>query len=306
MNASVYLRALTSLLERLGRSELTYSACVHELSSLLTLVQDTLSTGRCLLQPGAGLQLLWRSSEPRSWCLPNADKIYTIKLLKKCILTKFQILCVTKIAHTDRESDLHPALREFAEASELLNTKAVNILPPETYMTHHSPSNRCIMSPNLTQILFEDFVETFVSCRSEWVSDLILESSEAREILDTVRQEALFIKSLVSTFNAHSSLLHRLCVHHEDTYSTTPSQDTHRVSPSRSTTNHFLDETMLKRIEILISSELWKEIALQLQYRISYSSQQHIIDIAKSASQQLKKEKGIIIHILSKILHMCV
>ena len=298
MNASVYLRALTSLLERLDRSELTYSACVHELSSLLTLVQDTLSTGRCL-------QPLWRSSEPRSWCLPNADKIYTIKLLKKCILTKFQILCVTKIAHT--ESDLHPALREFAEASELFNTKAVNILPPEMYMTYHSPSNRCIMSPNLTQVLFEDFVETFVSCRSEWISDLILESSEVREILDTVRQETLFIKSLVSTFNAHSSLLHRLCVHHEDTYSTTPSQDTHRASPSRSTTNNFLDETMLKRIEILISSELWKEIALQLQYRISSSGQQHIMDIAKSATQQLKKEKGThFVHNINFAIHMCV
>lgn len=283
VSALSYLRSLASVPERLDRSDVTHSASVQEQSPLLTLVRDTLSTGPCSHSPrGAGLPRLWRSPNLRSWSLPYPDKVYAIRLVKKRILTKFQVFCSAK---TIALTDLHQRFREFAEASELFNCKVVSVF----YHTHHSPSKK---PPNKTQISFEDFVEVFVSSHSECVSESILESSEVKDISETARQEALFIKSLVSTFNAHSSLLHRLCVCHEDSHTTT-NPDTHRGSPYHSTTDDVSEKAALKRIEVLIASELWKEIALHLRYAINSKSQlQAIMDIMKSAIPDLKRDKG--------------
>ena len=286
-----YLCSLLSLLERPDENE-TYSSNVHGLSSLPNLVQKAVpaskSNQHSHFNSGARQLQPWRPNSP-SWILQNTHELYKVELLKKCILTKFQVFCVTKVEPTD----LCQVCREISQATDLFNRHIAA-------QAHHSSSDRW-MTQESTQLTFADLIETLVSCRSECIASKLLCSSNADDALSVARREALFIRSLVSTFNAHSSLLSECMageVTQDDTCSAnsshlTSEQPPHRFSSSSSSSMSqiYLDKGMLKRIELLVASELWKGVALCLRHKLQ-SKGYWEKDFVIAAAQILLGEQG--------------
>ena len=287
MNVSgvtAYIRALSGLKERLEHGEI-YSSVVQDLPSLSKLIKDTCQRQHWLSNRGAGLTfpLHRRPAGSSSWALSNVDTLYAINLLRKCILTKFQVLCVANTG----PSTVCSTCQEIAQSVEVFNTQVVSILA----QTRHNTSIK------YTQLSFADFIDVLVTHRSECIANAILSSScKVENVLNTARNEALCIESLVATFNAHSSLLYE-----DESTHLVLEQLPSRSSPCRgldTPSGKFEEGMFLKLSELVVSYELWREVALCLRYRIRFGGQQCLVkELATAAAQELIKEQGMPINL---------
>ena len=282
-----YLCSLLSLIEQPERNE-THSSN----SGLLSLVKRTVTSKSSQhARRGAGLPLVWGHGSC-SWALRDAEMLYTHNLLKKCILTKFQVFCITTIEPAD-------LCGEIAQAANVFNTQAAAVLA----QNHHSTPDRWTTSRQHNQLSFADFVEILVSCRSELIVDKILRGcSKPDDVLSVAKHEALIIESLVSTFNTHSTLLHESVeneVHVLTQETRSVSFSCSKFQPLERSSSSVSSDTpskqgVLREIELLVASELWKQVALCLRHRVG--SMDRFKDFALSAALILSEEQGMYVH----------
>lgn len=284
MNALLnsYLCSLLRLVERPNKAE-TYLPSECELSSLLGLVQQTILASKSspYFCRGAGQLQFWQPT-PSSWVLPKADELYTLNLLKKCILTKFQVFCTAKTDPTD----LRQVCEEVAQAAELFNRQTA------TLSAQLGPGTRdgWAISWESTQLSFADFVEMIISRRSVWVANMLFCScSKTENVLSVVGHETQFIETLVSAFTVHSSLL---CEDQAAQDFRCPNLTSTEVSSGSSGTSNScttMDSGMIKKIKCLVTSELWKEVALCLRHKLQSSGRRERDTIAAATAILFRK-----------------
>ena len=293
---SVYLCSLVHLLDCPEGDEIppgtSYGPC-----SLVELIQTAVSAGVFRKRRSSdGVKFRnWLLGDPSTgWLLPDADKLYAINLLRKCITTKFHIFCKTTVPSTD-------LCREFSEAAKIFNSQAAQI------------ESRGASTRRHLQLSFGDFVQIFVSRRSEFTAEQLLSRcSEPGSVVSLARVETQFVHSLISAFNTHSSLLEEFSVDEEpprvkphlhtkhlsveplfphgvSTVTTLPS--TANTSPSTTTRRRSCDESVLKRIEQIVVSEIWKKVAVCLKCAVVRGKT--LGDLATKAAEFLAREKGI-------------
>lgn len=271
---SSYTCVLLRLLEQPEQGDTYFSG----LPSLSNLVKDTISACQQAQSYHKSTGLLWYHPNSSSWTIPSIDKLYTIKLLKKCILTKFEVLCATTTKDT-APSHLCQMCSEIAEAAADFNTRAVSLL----VQTEHNISYKWMNSLKQTKLLFGDFVDVLVSCRSERIAKRLLYScTEVDDILRMVQDEARFIKSVVSTFNAHSCLLNEQVEIGPETLCSKPS----------SNDSSHCGEDSLKRIELIVTSELWKKVAVVVKYTTHSKCRQQLKSLTEAATESLRSDVG--------------
>lgn len=269
MNASLnsYLCSLLRLVERSDEVE-TYLSSECELPSLSSLVQQTILAAKsspCFCR--RAVQPPFWQPNPSSWILPKVDELYSINLLKKCILTKFRVFCT---ANTD-PTHLRQLCEEVAQAAELFNKQTATLSAQLDPGTH----DRWVLSQESTQLTFANFVEMIISHRSGCVaSKLFCSCSKTEDVLSVVGCETQFIETFVSAFTVNSSLL---CEDQavQDFYClnliSTETLDGVSSGSCSGSSNIRMDNEMVKKIGCLVASELWKEVALCLKHKLQSS-----------------------------------
>lgn len=243
---------LCSLLRHLEKSKQrpSYSSSVHGLSSLSELVYATAST----LGVGRRLESGYRAASPG--VIHNAEEMYKMGLLKKCILTQFQLLCVSRELENGTEY-VSETCREVVEAAELCNAQTTAVFRE----TKSAQCRRWLKIQESNQLSFADFVETYVSSRSLCIAEQLLDSNcSPDKVLGIARTEATFIQALVAICATHSSLLGEL------PETTQKSNDTVSLTsqPQLSSCPSPLQQALTK-VELLVTSKLWKKVCLCLK-----------------------------------------
>ena len=320
---SAYLRSLLQLLELPEGDEMpSGSRCGP--NSLVELVQNAVSAGVFRQQrTNDGTEAvkplqMWQPARcTTSWLLPDADKLYVINLLRKCITTKFKVLC--KRAGVPSNS----TCRELAESAEIFNSQTTE---PRAVDARLAAARRLQSSAlKQHQLSFGDFVETLVSCRSEFTAEhLLRHCTEPESIVSLARLETRFVRSLISAFNTYSSLLEsfstdaeppklkpyphsakRLAVKPAGPTANTLSITANSIFPSAATAQigkRSISEDVLDRIVQVVVSELWKKVAVCLKQSVVTGGGENLGCLAKKTAQSLAREQGITILPLSKIL----
>ena len=294
-------------------------------SSLVELVQNAVSVGvfrqqrtNDEIEAVKPLQMWQPARCTTSWLLPDADKLYAINLLRKCITTKFQVLCRT--AGVPSSS----SCRELAEAAEIFNSQTTEPHPVEARLA----AARRLQSSTLKQhqLSLGDFVEILVSCRSEFTAEhLLCRCTEPESIVSLARLETQFVRLQISAFNTYSSLLESFSTDEEPLkpyphsakqlaveplFPAGPTANTLSITanssfPSATTAEigkRGISEDVLGRIVQVVVSELWKKVAVCLKQRVVTGGGENLGCLAKKAAQSLAREQGITILPLSKIL----
>ena len=281
---SAYLRSLLRLLERPPGDEAPLES-TKELSSLVELIRNAGITISKVRKEELRLQI-WRPVDHATgWFMPNPDSVYAINLLKKCITTKFKVLCRTMAPSVSLCS-------EVAAAAETFNS-----------------------APLHSRLSFSDFVEVLVSCRSEFTADRLLRHcSQPEDIVGLARRETQFVHSIVSAFNTHSSLLDEFSTAVEPLQDTpshllpkhlsvkplfpSPANNTSTTSNTFSSRSFTVsarerrrkEETLKRLVELLVVSELWKKVAVCLWHS---RGGQTLRGLARKYAQLLARERGI-------------
>ena len=249
--SEIVLSHLCSLLSRLERPEqdASYSLRISGLSSLSELVHTAISACKSSRHLNGADQLqVWRPNAS-PWIMHNADDLYKLNILKRCISIQFQLLCISQKELTSDE-EVREACEEIAAAAELFNSQTPALLTQDC----STVSVGWMSSHESSRLSLADFVEVYVSCRSRFTADkLLCIDYDADKVLGIARHEALFIKSFISTFDAHSSLL---CEHPADRVAQDDSQT------AGCSAGH---QEILTRTERLVASEFWKEVAVCLR-----------------------------------------
>ena len=244
---------ISSLLRHLERSEQrpSYSSSVLGLSSLSELVHATASARNV----GRRFELGRRAASP-TCMMRNAEELYKMKLLKNCIMTQFQLLCVSRELENWTE-DVSELCKEIVEGAELYNGRTEDL-------TNSTQRRGWSKMQEKDQLSFADFVETYVSSRSVHIAEQLLDSNcNADQVLSVARLDAIFVQSLVAICATHSSLLGELPEAPE-----TPRQSSDTtgltVQPQLGS-GPSPPQQVLTTVELLVSSELWKEVSLCLK-----------------------------------------
>ena len=302
---SAYLRSLVHILERAeGAESPSGSGCGPY--SLVELVQNAVSAGVFPKQAtndgdgGRKLHQFWQPADRTTrWLLPDADKLYAMNLLRKCITIKFQVLCKTSASVPSITS-----CREFAEAAQIFNSQSIGAqqLPVEVQPAAHHGPQTALKHPHIS---FGDFVGIFVSCRSEFIAQHLLSNcSDPVRVVCLARLEAEFVRSLVTASNTFSSLLHEFSTAEEPPKFKPQPHFKHLtvkpLFPSTSNTantfpstaadigNRSCSEDILRRIEQVVVAELWKKVAACLKCRVVGGRDRNLGD----AAQSLARERG--------------
>ena len=278
---STYLRSLVGLLERSDVAETPSS----RRCAIVELVQNAVATG---VFTKGGLQgrvtrdqLLLPPDRAVCWFSRDPDTLYTVSLLRKCITTEFKLLCKSLAVPCAEWHGIAQAAEIFNSNTATLDTCTHRIPRPT-----HSPSSDC------TRLSFGDFVDVFVSLRSEFVTEHLLNHCHQLDhVISLARNETLFVCRIVSSFNTHSSLLDEFSANEGDTLThSAPNHPT--VDPLHSNTSRprICEEGELERVQKVVVSELWKSVAVCVRYRMAGSGNHTLVELARKAAKALSKE----------------
>ena len=267
---------LYSLLRSLERPEErpSYLSSVSGLSSLSQLVRSSFPIAR-----GAGngitLKGLGTVDANSLWEIHSFEELYNRNLLKECIMTQFQLLCVSKELEEEVEQEqVAHACKEIVEAAELYNDRCAASWKQRKKRVSYAFLAKGM--PHYNWIWFADFVETFVRCNSERVAAQFLsETCSANRVLAAARKASGIIRMLISISYSHSSLLCDVSVapivsvQPVPTRLQTPSDQNPSTSSSRKIQQASTpqQQTVL-RTESLVASQFWKEVFLHLRTRV--------------------------------------
>lgn len=242
---------ICTLLRHLERPEQrpSYSSSVLGLSLLSELAHAAASVSNV----GRRLDLGHCAASP--CMMQNAEELYKMNLLKKCILTQFQLLCVSTELENGTDY-VFESCREIVEAAGLYNGQTAALFT-------ETNSAQCRGWLKTNQLSFADFVDTYVSSRSVYLAEKLLDSNcSTDQVLGVARVEATFIQSLVAVCAQHS-LLGELPETSETPHK---SSDTAGliVQPQPSSCPSPLQQVWTK-VVLLVVSKLWKEVSLCLK-----------------------------------------
>ena len=256
---SSHLCALLRNLE-LPEEQPSYITSVSGLSPLSQLVLSSFPTA---LEARDGTTL-GTATANSLWEIHRFEDLYKRNLLKECIATQFELLCVSKELEEGAEQEqVAHACKGIMEAAELYNDRCVASWKQRKKRVNDE--FLAIGVPRCNRITFADFVGTFARCSSECVAAQFLsETCSANRVLAAARKNSGFIRMLTSISISHSSLL--------DDVSLAPLQ-----TPSDSTSSCCKvqqaptpQQQAALRIESLVASQFWKEVFLHIRTRVQW------------------------------------
>ena len=149
-----------------------------------------------------------RRLEPRGALLKHGGILHAVYLLKRIIMARFQLLCVS----AELENDVEYAFTEFRTMCEVVEAYNCTLTPKLNKLseTHHPASVACRTS-EIHPMEFADFMEVIVSCHSKRIASRLLPSVAAETVLQEAKFEAAFARALVGIFATYTNLLNECC-----------------------------------------------------------------------------------------------
>ena len=121
-----------------------------------------------------------------------SESVYCLEVLKRIILTQFELLCVSE----DLENDVEGAFSECKKICQLTDHLSQWCSSYDQY----DPLSACTLE-------FPDFTETLVKSRSKLISQTLLSHPNKHTILHLTKFESVFIRALLGIFATYTSLL---------------------------------------------------------------------------------------------------
>ena len=124
--------------------------------------------------------------------------LYAVKLFKRIIIARFQLLCVS----AELEKDIEYAFSAFK--SMCIGVEALN--------THLIPKINGCRNCEVHTIKFPDLAEVVVSTHSQRIASHLLCVTTAETALQEAKFEAAFVRALVGMVATYTSLLNGCCL----------------------------------------------------------------------------------------------
>lgn len=147
-----------------------------------------------------------RRLEPRGPLLKHGGILHAVYLLKRIIMARFQLLCVS----AELENDAEYAFTEFRTMCEAVEAYNSTLVPKLNKLseTHHLACRTCEIHP----LEFADFLEVVVSCHSKRIASRLLPNIAAETVLQEAKFEATFARALVGIFATYTNFLNECCL----------------------------------------------------------------------------------------------
>lgn len=146
-----------------------------------------------------------RRLEPRGAFLKHGGILHAVYLLKRIIMARFQLLCVS----AELENDVEYAFTEFRTICEAVETYNCTVIPKLNKL-HHSASIGC-RTFEIHPMEFADFTKVVAFCHSERIASRLLPNVAAETVLQEAKFEAAFARALVGIFSTYTNLLNECC-----------------------------------------------------------------------------------------------
>ena len=149
-----------------------------------------------------------RRLEPRGTLLKHGGILHAVYLLKRIIMARFQLLCVS----AELENDVEYAFTEFRTMCEAVEAYNCSLIPKLNKLSeiHHSASIAC-RPFEIHPMEFADFMKVVVFCHSERIASRLLPDVAAETVLQEAKFEAAFARALVGIFATYTNLLNECC-----------------------------------------------------------------------------------------------